>query len=282
MADMEDDTQPLDDGQAEYDPQEDYVRGEGANLSIWHKIDTTDPRFTKKQDTGARLTSINGQYQIMRMTEAFGPCGLNWGYEILSSEFIDTGPIINPDMKDINGVPIVIGNGKLHTMRVQLWYLSPEDRDNKAAISGIGHTPFMYRATNNGQMYVRVDDEYEKKSLTDALTNAMSKLGMAADVRMGMYDKTDYVQGLRDDIAIQEAGDSAAEAAEQRHQFEDWWETHMGLIKTAASIRELEKIFVGGQDRVKRQGTPELVKEHKEAKDLRFRELMPKKEKASG
>jgi len=176
----------------------------------------------------------------------------------------------------------VIGNGKLHTMRVQLWYLSPEDRDNKAAISGIGHTPFMYRATNNGQMYVRVDDEYEKKSLTDALTNAMSKLGMAADVRMGMYDKTDYVQGLRDDIAIQEAGDSAAEAAEQRHQFEDWWEVHMGLIKTAASIRELEKIFVGGQDRVKRQGTPELVKEHKEAKDLRFRELMPKKEKASG
>jgi len=53
-------------------------------------------------------------------------------------------------------------------------------------------------------------------------------------------------------------------------------------IKTAVSIRELEKIFVGGKDRVKRQGTPELVKEHKEAKDLRFRELMPKKEKASG
>lgn len=244
-------------------------------MELWEQIDTTDPRYTKKMTSGARLTSINGEYQMKRMTELFGPCGLGWGYEIKSSDLLDGGPIDgNPELPSI----------LLHTMHVMLWYREPHSLSTytgesgiheigKCHVEGIGHTSFRYGATRDGQRGAMVDLEYEKKSLTDALTNAMAKLGMAADVRMGMFDERDYVEGLKDEIAIEEAGDAEAEAASQRHDFEDWYAAHLDLIKTAGSIREMEILYKGARPRVERQGTAEQKDAHRTAKDVRFREL---------
>lgn len=253
-------------------------------MTIWDQIEQTDPRFTKKMTTGAKLTSINGEYQMKRMTELFGPCGIGWGFKIETSEMIDCGLI--------DGVE-ALGHELIHTMHVELWYrsclsgppvsLSPGQESiveiEKCYITGIGHTPFRTGTTYNGQRGARVDAEYEKKSLTDALTNAMAKLGMAADVRMGMFDERDYVEGLKDEIAIEESGDAEAEAASQRHEFTDWYADHMKLIEDAGSIREMEILYKGARPRVERQGTAEQKDAHRTAKDVRFRELKgPKNE----
>lgn len=238
---------------------------------IWDQLDTTDPRYTKKQTSGAKLTSINGQYQFMKMTEVFGPCGDGWGFDILESDFINTGTIFDDD-----GVPM--GEGRLHRMKVKLWYFPEEWTGTEPpSILGIGLTKFISKARYEGKPYVAIDDEYEKKSLTDALTNAMAKLGMAADVRMGMFDHEDYVHGLEDEIAIQEAGDKEAERVKQRHEFEDWYGRTLEVLKTTSSVRELELTFKASWPRVDRQGTADQKREFKGTKDVRFRELAPKK-----
>ena len=247
-------------------------------MTIWDQIEQTDPRYTNRMKTGAKLTSINGEYQMKRMTELFGPCGIGWGFKIETSEMIECGLI---DGDETMGQEIV------HTLHVELWYrsslagppvsLSPGQESiveiEKCYITGIGHTQFRYRASYEGKRYARVDAEYEKKSLTDALTNAMAKLGMAADVRMGMFDDDDYVEGLRDDIAIEESGDAEAEAASQRHDFEDWYAIHMELVETAGTIRAMEILYKGARPRVERQGTAEQKEAHLNAKNMRFREL---------
>ena len=120
------------------------VQREVENMDIWERIEETDPRMTKKQTSGAKLTSINGVYQFKKMTEVFGPCGLGWGFETISSEFIDTGPILASTLNE-QGQPVVLDNGKLHTLRIKLWYID-ELAGERAEIEGIGHTPFKYGA----------------------------------------------------------------------------------------------------------------------------------------
>lgn len=254
------------------------------NMEIWGQIDSTDPTFTKKLTTGAKLTSINGQYQFKKMTETFGPCGQGWGFETTSSQFIETGPILSNISND-NGQPIQLDMGSVHTLRVKLWYYAKPKPKSGAVegqlcyIEGVGHTPFKYASKRDGQVVVLADLEYEKKSLTDALTNAMAKLGMSADVRMGMFDIPDYINSQYDDMAIVKASDAEVEATIQRQEFEVWFQSHMDLIKSSCSAYELEKIFKGGRPRVMRQGSSQQQADHNNAKNDTFRELMPKSDK---
>ena len=241
-------------------------------LQIWSELETTDPRYTKKMTTGAKLTSINGQYQMLRMTQLFGPCGKGWGYELLSSEFIDTGDILS-NTPDGNGNIYSLGRGSVNTLRLKLWYI---DGGEKYFIEGVGHTPFKYAGMYDGTRVIHVDMEYEKKSMTDAITNAMAKLGMAADVRMGMFDLPDYVRQLTDEVAIEDAVDKEAAAVEQKQEFLVWYSKALELVQTCATINELEKLYKPAAVRVGRQGSNEQIEEFKNAKNFRCRELAPK------
>lgn len=240
------------------------------HLGVWQQLEKTDPKFTKKMTSGAKLTSINAEYQFRRMTEVFGMAGHGWGYELLASDMVDCGEI---KIISKEGNEITFGSHILNTVRVKLWYIHPETGE-KCSVQATGHTPFRYLASSSGEKYVRIDDEYEKKSITDAITKAMSFLGMAADVRMGLFDIDDYLKGRKDEEAIRSAEDSEAERVRQRHEFEDWLEKTMKLMATATSLRELEIIYKGGLDRVKRQGNQESLKNYTAVKNTRARELM--------
>lgn len=263
-----------------------------SNLDYWLQLDITDPERTSKSDYGAKLTSINGVYQFKKMTATFGPCGIGWGYDVIEERMDDTGPLFARTydtsarkpvpLLDGDNHPIPLGiNGQLHTMRISLWYVRPirgsevtqeeTSVDDRCYIEGIGHTP--YRFMNNNDTFPNIDQEYLKKSMTDALTNAMAKLGMSADVRMGLFDNDEYVQGLRDEAAIEAADDSDAEIARQRHEFEDWLAAHFELLGTAGTVRELEILFKGARPRIERQGTKEVQDEHTTTKNTRFKEL---------
>lgn len=243
-----------------------------SNLGVWKRLERTDPKFTKKMTTGAKLTTINAEYQFRKMTEVFGMAGEGWGYEILASDLVDFGEMKTVDQQ---GNEHSFGSHLIHTCRVRLWYLHP-DTSEKCYVQATGHTPARFIATHNGKQYVRVDDEYEKKSITDALTKAMSFIGMAADVRMGMFDMPDYVAGRLDEEAIRGAEDAESERVRQRHEFEDWFERTIEIMETAASIRELEIIFKGAKPRVERQGNQEAQKKFTSAKNARARTLLGK------
>ena len=62
-----------------------------SNMKIWHHAETTPPEMTKsfKRAGGFSGTSINQIYLAQKATEIFGPCGINWGYEIVDEKIVD-------------------------------------------------------------------------------------------------------------------------------------------------------------------------------------------------
>lgn len=242
-----------------------------SNLAWWDTFEVTDTKYTKKMTTGSKLTSINPEYQVKRFTELFGPCGKGWGFTVTHSEIIE-GALMTNNALDDTGRVIYFGPCKIHTARVELWYM---DEDKKHTIEGTGHTPFVY-LTKTGLFIT--DMEYEKKSITDALTKAMSMLGMGGDIRMGRFDDSEYVANLQRNEAIDGAVDKKAEMIKQRQEFDEWFLQTLELMRTATSMHELEVLFKSQGIRVGSQGSDEEKATFKEVKNQRVLELKAEKQ----
>ena len=137
----------------------------------WRKV----PEEAKKPIKGGRLagmTDISPMWRMQVLTEAFGPCGTGWRYEI-------------------TGVNYVPGEGGEITavVTVNLYYLRGEDWSSP--IPGIGSAKYVV-AENKG-MYT--DDESVKKALTDAISVACKALGIGADVYWSAGSKYSTVTG---------------------------------------------------------------------------------------
>jgi hypothetical protein len=136
-------------------------------LEIYNKL-KTPPKEALKPIKAGRLkgkTDISPQWRIQVMTEAFGPCGIGWKFEITKqwTEPADSGQIFA--FVNIN--------------------LYIKDGDNWSdAIPGTGGTLLIVNEKNG----LYSNDEAYKMSLTDALGMAMKCLGVAADVYMGLLD----------------------------------------------------------------------------------------------
>ena len=255
-------------------------------LVIWNEVEATDPKYVKpfKKD-GYEGDSANPTWLFKQATRVFGPAGIGWGYVVESQEFIDGPPIL------INKEPTGLVE-KLHTARVRLWYKVPADdlpphliatipegHSVEGSVYGVGHTPFMY-LTQSGRVFY--DKEYEKKSITDAVTKALALLGFAADIRMGMWDEADYVLQQRDEFGVANAVDQAAAKLTQLTEFNEWFDKNVELMKTSVSLRELEYIYKPGIIRVTRQGNKDQVQAFTDAKNLAARRLLDTaKEKAT-
>lgn len=238
-----------------------------SNLELWESLETTDTQYTRKMTTGAKLTSIDPMYQIKKFTDKFGQCGKGWGFTVTYSELIEGARMMSDAHRDGDGHPIDFGPSKVHTARIELWYL---DGSERCTIEGTGHTPYL-TLTKNGPT---TDMEYEKKSITDALTKAMSMLGMSADVRMGQFDNPDYVAGLQLEEAIEGSVEDEAAKIKQRQDYDDWYTKTLELCRTAVSMHELEVVYTSSMLRVKGQGTADQVTEFTNAKNERGRELV--------
>ena len=58
------------------------------NLELWHKVEKTNPKYTKKVKVGGnQITSISPQFQIMNVTEQFGSYGSTWGFKDIELDF---------------------------------------------------------------------------------------------------------------------------------------------------------------------------------------------------
>lgn len=156
------------------------------NLMIWEQVKQTDPKYTKtfNRSGGFRGTAIDPMYNIYRATEMFGPIGIGWGYKILEEQILEGAPI-----KDNNNGEVV-GHDRIHEMKVELWY---KCQGETGSLVTSGATTLV----SSNKYGPVTDEEAAKKSLTDALSKALSWLGFSADVHLGLFDDNKYVRGLK-------------------------------------------------------------------------------------
>jgi hypothetical protein len=151
-----------------------------SNLALWESVEATDPEFTRPMEGAFAGTSINPTYLYRRATEAFGPVGIGWGYDIVSEETIE-GSHLGYDLEGKD-----LGFGKEHVLLLKLWYRLNGERGE---LCHYGQTSYI---TRRGDL-VAADTDHRKKSITDALSKCLSMLGFAADVFMGRFDDSKYV-----------------------------------------------------------------------------------------
>lgn len=149
------------------------------NMRHWLPLSVTDPAHTKpfQRPGGFRGTATRPIWNQLRLTMHFGPVGIGWGTE-------------KPDFQIIPA-----GDEVLVFCTLKCWY-----RDNngeRAEVYGVGGD----KAVVKRQSGVGSDDEAFKKAYTDALGNAFVKVGVSADIHLGLFENSKYVDWARDQSA---------------------------------------------------------------------------------
>ena len=144
------------------------------NREIWDKVKHTNPRWTKPFGKfGKPLTAIDPMYQVMVMTDTFGPVGKGWNYKV---SYTYTPTLVFAEVS--------VAHNKIFNDSTEWvswdWY---------GPVSSV-----QALTKKNGGL----DDEAPKKAMTDALTKAFSHLGVSADVFLGMFDNSKYVESMKE------------------------------------------------------------------------------------
>ena len=142
------------------------------NLELWHKVEKTNPKYTKQANVGGnKITSIAPQYQIMNVTEQFGSYGKTWGFKNIELDYT------------------LVPEFNLIVLKAIFFYPDGE-----------------FPTINSIKMFMdnaklKIDDNFAKKLETDTLTKAISKLGFNADIFMGKFDDTRYLAEITKEFA---------------------------------------------------------------------------------
>lgn len=143
------------------------------NMDLYNKLRAV-PDEAKKAITAGRLkgmSDINPMWRIKALTEAFGPCGVGWWYEV-TNKHIEYDEITNQ---------------KAAFVDILLFFTDPESGETSHGIPGTGGASFVVQETNRPYL----SDECYKMALTDAISVAAKALGVAADVYFAK-DRTKY------------------------------------------------------------------------------------------
>ena len=233
-----------------------------SNTRIWDQVDVTDPSATKNFTGmgGFKGTAIKPAYLMHKATEVFGPCGEGWGWTVLEDRYDDGAPLQAPT-KEWPDAPMI--HAKLHTLKVQLWYLGKDGQ--KCTVEQYGHTPFVYLQ----QGKILTDWEVAKKSLTDAIGKCLQPLGFAADIHMGLFDDASYVDAVRDEVAMTKAEDRVAEEERQKQERLDYIKSVVESMRSAQSAHEVKKLHDHAvRILAARKDTNAVQRSNKERQDL--------------
>lgn len=148
------------------------------NLRLWRLLMPTDPKQTRpfQRPGGFKGTAIKPLWNVMRLTETFGPMGIGWGTEEPQFRIVDAG------------------DETLVFCTLQCWYIENKETCEKGIIWGIGGDRVASKRA--GSMFA--DDESFKKAYTDALGNAFVRLGVSADVHLGLFEDSKYLMNVRE------------------------------------------------------------------------------------
>jgi len=188
-------------------------------MNIWDAVSKTDPAHTKKVNQRGGFTAIDASYQVMNATSQFGPVGIGWGYK--------------------SEAPIFEGGAVI--VAVTLWH-----GDEANTFGPEFGCEIMFSKDKNGND--RTDTDAPKKATTDALTKLLSRLGFNADVFLGKFDDSKYVQERTREVAKEntpeptprersERMNKALKACETAEALHNQW----GAKGFAAAFKELDK-----------------------------------------
>ena len=184
-------------------------------LRIWDEV-AQPPSEVLRPILGGRLgaaglTEISPQWRYRAATQLWGPCGVGWKYEILSTEKVD-GP-----------------DGQVFLFaKVALYYKVGEDWSEP--VLGVGGS--MLIAKEKDTFYA--NDEAVKMAVTDALSVAFKMLGFGAAVYMDQWDGSKY--DVPFDFLPETTKDKVtdwiakAEEAASDESFRKWWPVNKAAI----------------------------------------------------
>lgn len=144
-----------------HEPEPEPVNPAESNMSLYDTY-RQPPTTALKTIQAGRLkgmTDINPMWRIQSLTEAFGPCGIGWYYEVVETRREDA-----PD-----GTAAIFVSINL--------YIKVDGEWSKP-IHGIGGSPLIASEKSG----LRLSDEAAKMAETDALSIACKNLGFGADV----------------------------------------------------------------------------------------------------
>ena len=148
------------------------------NLALWTSVEKTDPAQTTPVPGRGGFTAIDAYHQIKNATAKFGAVGVGWGWNIES---------------------IVTHENETIVVHLRMWH---GDRANTFDVCGQADTM-------QGKKEARYSDaDCIKKALTDGITKGISYLGFNADVFLGRFDDSKYVEQRTAEVK-QEAKDKA-------------------------------------------------------------------------
>lgn len=167
------------------------------NLKLWDSVCKTDPSHTKSfvRAGGFRGTAIKPMWLVKMATEKFGPMGSGWGIKVEDTH-----------VQAVDGTMDV-----LVFVAVNVWYINPDEKKKIITESMKFWTgaswggDYICKSTKNGP---KTDDEAFKKATTDGMVKALSWLGFGADVHMGLFDDSKYVNSLEQEFAQEELKES--------------------------------------------------------------------------
>lgn len=170
---------------AEQQPEEQDVEATSDHLELWNSVQATDPKYTKKFSRGGGFsgTAINATFLAKKATDKFGPIGIGWGIVVEDETWATGAPLIDDKWGKV-------GEEVVHVLRIMLWY---DWQGVRGEVRHYGQTVFVGKNKHG----IFTDEEAPKKSLTDAMSKALSLLGFASDVHLGLYDDNKYVNDLK-------------------------------------------------------------------------------------
>jgi hypothetical protein len=193
-------------------------------MQLWRRVCVTDPKAVKaitgKQYSG---NSPKPYWIVERLTQEFGPCGIGWGFTILSERYERFGE-----------------SESLHIAVVRFWYVLDGKRGE---LEQVGQTrgSYMTAAKQGNPGRFLVDEDAPKKSVTDALVKCASYLGFAGDIFSGRWDDSRYVAGANREWREREAAEASETAANDPARIE-WLEAQKAAIFAARTVGELKSI----------------------------------------
>ena len=178
-------------------------------MRIWDSLCKTNPDYTRSVPSsyGKKITSIDPMYQIQCMTETFGPVGLGWKYNVKYT-YQDN---------------LVFAEVSIHYCVHDNWF----EYGPVCSVQNL--------CKKNGTL----DDEAPKKAMTDAMTKAFSHLGMSADVFLGKFDDSKYVQEVKKEFSKPQV--KAFPKTNGKKNIKLDMELDMGLIKD--DIKKINDIY---------------------------------------
>ena len=178
-------------------------------MRIWDSLCKTNPDYTRSVPSsyGKKITSIDPMYQIQCMTETFGPVGLGWKYNVKYT-YQDN---------------LVFAEVSIHYCVHDNWF----------EYGPVCSVQNLFKKNGN------LDDEAPKKAMTDAMTKAFSHLGMSADVFLGKFDDSKYVQEVKKEFSKPQV--KAFPKTNGKKNIKLDMELDMGLIKN--DIKKIDDIY---------------------------------------